>query len=93
MKINIDRIKSFPNMLIFNLINLINFNAEFPTFMRFCLLQRYICKISGFLHPGKNQTLNGISDSTPRILTLGLPLQICYRRVGVLNLIIVDIGD
>ena len=50
-------------------------------------------KISGFLHPGKNQTLNGISDSTPRILTLGLPLQICYRRVGVLNLIIVDIGD
>ena len=42
-----------------------NFNAKFPNWMRFCLLQ-------GFYTPGKSHALNGRIDSTPRILTFKL---------------------
>lgn len=42
MKINIDLIKKNSNMLTFYLIGSMNFNAEFPTLMRFCLLQGYL---------------------------------------------------
>ena len=42
--------------------NPINFNAEFPTLMRFYFLQIY--------HPRKIHAQNGRSDSTSSILTL-----------------------
>ena len=45
------------------------FNAEFPTLMRFYLLQCHIRYVH-FLHPWKSHAPNGRSDSTPRIPTL-----------------------
>ena len=41
VKINIDLIKNFPNLLTFYFINSMNFNANFLNWMRFCLLQGF----------------------------------------------------
>ena len=68
MKISIDLIKSFPNLRTFYFIDLMMFNIELPTFMRFCLLQGCIRQVH-FFHVWKSHAQNGRSDSTPRILT------------------------
>ena len=70
IKINIDLIKTFPNLLTAYFIDSMNFNTEFASLMRFCLMQGYKRMIGVFLHPGKSHSQNGKSDSTTRILTL-----------------------
>ena len=42
VKIDMDLIKIFTNLLTLYSVNSINFNAEFPTLMRLCLFQGYI---------------------------------------------------
>ena len=58
-----------------------NFNAEFKTLMKFCLLQGYLRYV---LHPGKSHALNDRSDSLPRMLTL-LLLTAQLRGLTVLH--------
>ena len=69
MKYDIIFIKTGLNLLTLNLSNLMNFNAEFPSLMRFFLLKGYI-RLGLFLHPRKSHAQNGRSDSIPGILTL-----------------------
>ena len=70
MKINIDLIKKFLNLLNFLFYK---FQCRVSNFDEILFTPR-LCKIGVFLHPGKSHALNGSSDSTPRKLTLKIIL-------------------
>ena len=56
MKIDIDLIKTFLNLLTFYIINSMEFTVEFLTLMRFCLLQ-------GYIRQGPLKQMNGIAPN------------------------------
>ena len=87
IEINIDLMKSFPNLLTFYLINSMNCNAKFPALIICTLFTTRFYEISKFfLHSWKCHAQNG-SDSTPRILTLASNEQFYFIAISLTHLL------